>query len=91
MDHRVIVCNPKVLGGAPVFAGTGVPIQTLIDYWQGGLPLYEFLIDFPAVKKSQARHVLEWFARMKSSGKDVPTELHAFQQEHATAVKPDSR
>jgi len=84
MDHRVVSSNPKVQGGIPVFAGTAVPVQTLIDYWHGGLPLYEFLLDFPAVKKWQARQVLEWIAAVKNSGKDLPTELHAIQQRQAT-------
>jgi len=88
MDHRVIACNPKVLGGVPVFAGTAVPVQTLIDYWEGGLPVYEFLIDFPAVKKWQAHQVLDWLARIKSSGKHAATELEAIQQTHA--LPPDS-
>ena len=83
MDHRVVSCNPKILDGVPVFAGTAVPVQTLIDYWRGGLPLYEFLLDFPAVQKWQARQVLEWVAAMKDSGKDVPTELRVIQQQQA--------
>jgi uncharacterized protein (DUF433 family) len=89
MDHRVIACNPKVHDGLPVFAGTSVPIKTLIDYWEGGLPLYEFLIDFPSVKKWQARHVLEWCASIKSAGKDVPAELNAIQNKHTMdAIRP---
>jgi uncharacterized protein (DUF433 family) len=85
MDHRVISCNPKVLEGVPVFAGTAVPVQTLVDYWNGGLPLYEFLLDFPAVQKWQARQVLDWISIVKSSGKDVPTELHAIQRQRSAA------
>ena len=81
MDERVIVCNPKILGGVPVFAGTTVPVQTLIEYWKGGLPLYEFLIDFPTVKKWQAKQMLDWFNKVKGSGKDVPTELQGLQQD----------
>jgi len=60
-----------------VFTGTAVPVQTLIDYWEGGLPLYEFLLDFPAVQKWQAKEVLDWFAALKKSGKQPRTELKA--------------
>jgi uncharacterized protein (DUF433 family) len=42
-----------------VFAGTRVPVQTLIDYLEGGNPLSEFLEDFPSVTREQAIGVLE--------------------------------
>jgi uncharacterized protein (DUF433 family) len=47
------------MGGTPVFAGTRVPIQTLLDYLEGGHPLDEFLDDFPTVKREQAVALLE--------------------------------
>ena len=49
----VLESKPDVLGGAPVFPGTRVPIATLFDYLEGGHPLAEFLDDFPAVKREQ--------------------------------------
>jgi len=55
----VIESKPDVLGGTPVFAGTRVPIQTLLDYLEGGHPLDEFLDDFPTVKREQAVALLE--------------------------------
>ena len=36
MESRVVSVNPKVMGGTPVFRGTRVPVQTLIDYLEGG-------------------------------------------------------
>ena len=81
MDHRVIAFDPKM--GVPVFAGTAVPVQTLIDYWEGGLPLYEFLIDFPSVRKRQAQQVLAWCASIKKSGKHLATELEALSNSTA--------
>ena len=80
MDPSVLFSDPKILGGVPVFTGTAVPVQTLIDYWEGGLPLYEFLLDFPAVQKRQAKEVLEWFTALKKSGKQPATELKTFQK-----------
>lgn len=47
------------MGGTPVFAGTRVPIQNLFDYIETGETLYEFLENFPSVKKEQAVEVLE--------------------------------
>ena len=55
----LITSSPDRLGGRPVFAGTRVPVQTLIDYLEGGNPLSEFLEDFPSVTREQAIGVLE--------------------------------
>lgn len=55
----LITSSPDRLGGTPVFAGTRVPVQTLIDYLEGGNPLSEFLEDFPSVTREQAIGVLE--------------------------------
>ena len=51
--------SPDVLGGTPVFAGTRVPIHTLIDHLEAGDSLAEFLADFPTVTREQAVAVLE--------------------------------
>jgi uncharacterized protein (DUF433 family) len=51
--------DPDVLGGTPVFTGTRVPAQTLIDYLEGGHSLADFLDDFPTVDREQAIGVLE--------------------------------
>ena len=48
-----------ILGGAPVFSGTRVCVQTLIDYLEAGDRLVDFLEDFPTVKREQAVAVLE--------------------------------
>jgi len=55
----VIRRSRDVLGGIPVFAGTRVPVQSLIDYLEAGQTLGEFLEDFPTVKREQAIAVLE--------------------------------
>ena len=81
MDPTVISSDPKILGGTPVFTGTSVPVQTLIDYWEGGLPLYEFLLDFPAVRKRQAKEVLGWFSDVKKSGKRPTAELQVLRRQ----------
>jgi uncharacterized protein (DUF433 family) len=41
------------MGGAPVFAGTRVPIQTLLDYVEGGQSIDDFLDGFPSVRREQ--------------------------------------
>ncbi|MCS6842406.1 MAG: DUF433 domain-containing protein [Roseiflexus sp.] len=59
VEHKTIVRDHEILGGTPVFAGTRVPVQTLLDYLEGGHSLQEFLDDFPTVKRDQAIKVLE--------------------------------
>ncbi|MBN8652274.1 MAG: DUF433 domain-containing protein [Cytophagales bacterium] len=51
--------DKEILSGNPVFKGTRVPIQTLFDHIEKGIPLDEFLDDFPTVKKAQAIAVIE--------------------------------
>src|SRR5689334_11041803 len=51
--------DPEVMGGMPVFCGTRVPFETLIDYLVAGHPLGEFLKDFPTVSIEQAIQALE--------------------------------
>ena len=55
----VIQRSPDVLDGTPVFAGTRVPVQTLIVYLEAGDCLEDFLGDFPTVSREQAISALE--------------------------------
>ena len=59
LPSPLITAPPDRLGGTPVFAGTRVPVQTLIDYLEGGHPLDQFLEEFPAVSREHAVAVLE--------------------------------
>lgn len=51
--------DPEILGGTPVFQGTRVPVQTLLDYLEGGETLDDFLDGFPGVGREQAVAFLE--------------------------------
>jgi len=55
----IVHSDPDILGGTPVFVGTRVPFQALIDYLEGGHPLDEFLEDFPSVTREQAIAALD--------------------------------
>lgn len=55
----VVHRDPGILGGTPVFVGTRVPFQTLLDYLEAGDTLGEFLDDFPTVTREQAIAALE--------------------------------
>ena len=57
--NQVITKDPEVLGGTPVFRGTRVPFQTLLDYLEGGQTLAKFLDDFPTVTRDVAVSALE--------------------------------
>jgi len=54
-----IVKDPDVLGGTPVFRGTRLPFQALMDYLEGGQNLDEFIDDFPTVIREAAISALE--------------------------------
>jgi uncharacterized protein (DUF433 family) len=49
-----IISNPDIMGGTPCLAGTRVPVQTLLDYLEGGDSLEVFLADFPTVSRELA-------------------------------------
>lgn len=59
MDTLVISCNSEVMGGTPVFSGTRVPVQTLLDYLEAGDSIDEFLAGFPSVTRAQVIRFLE--------------------------------
>ena len=59
VNEKLVVSDPEVMGGTPCFSGTRVPIQTFIDYLEGGNTMDEFLDDFPTVSREQAVGFLE--------------------------------
>ena len=59
IESQIIDRAPDIMSGTPVFAGTRVPVQTMIDYLAGGHPLDEFLDDFPTVRREQALELLQ--------------------------------
>ncbi len=58
-DVAVVHSDPEIMGGTPVFVGTRVPFQTLLDYLEAGDSLGDFLEDFPTVTREQAVAALE--------------------------------
>ena len=59
MENAVISRSPDVMGGTPVFAGTRVPVQTLLDYLEAGDSIDDFLGGFPSVSRDQVINFLE--------------------------------
>ena len=58
-DFLVISASPEIMGGTPVFAGTRVPVGTLLDYLKAGESIDDFLDGFPTVTKEQVIGLLE--------------------------------
>jgi uncharacterized protein (DUF433 family) len=59
MKQHILTCSPDVMGGAPVFAGTRVPVQTLLDYLEAGESIDDFLEGFASVPRAQVVAFLE--------------------------------
>ncbi|MDQ3755136.1 MAG: DUF433 domain-containing protein [Acidobacteriota bacterium] len=59
MCKPLITSSPEIMGGTPVFVGTRVPVQTLIDYLKGGETIEDFLEGFPTVTREQVIAFLE--------------------------------
>jgi uncharacterized protein (DUF433 family) len=50
---QIVHSDPEIVSGTPVFVGTRVPVQALLDYIEGGETIEEFLDDFPTVSREQ--------------------------------------
>jgi uncharacterized protein (DUF433 family) len=59
MNEPLITSSPGIMGGTPVFAGTRVPVQTLIEYLEAGETIDDFLDGFPSVRREQVIAFLE--------------------------------
>lgn len=78
MDRSdVYHAHPEILSGTPVFAGTRVPVHTLVDHLTSGVSLDEFLLDFPTVSREQA------VAFLKLSEEALVGTLHSAEETHS--------
>ncbi|MEO1300595.1 MAG: DUF433 domain-containing protein [Cyanobacteria bacterium J06636_16] len=64
-NSPIVSISPKIMGGTPVFAGTRVPVQTLLDYLKSGESIDDFLDGFPTVTREQV------IALLKEAGKQL--------------------
>jgi uncharacterized protein (DUF433 family) len=64
---NLVTRDPDILGGTPVFAGTRVPIDTLMVHLKAGDSLETFLEDFPSVSRQQAESALDLAAELLSA------------------------
>ncbi|HZG68691.1 MAG TPA: DUF433 domain-containing protein [Herpetosiphonaceae bacterium] len=55
----IVVRDPQIMGGQPVFAGTRVPVTHLIDYLVGNYSIEEFTEHFPTVEREQIEELLQ--------------------------------
>ncbi len=56
---KVVIQDPEILGGEPVFVGTRVPVKSLFDHLEAGDSIEDFLDGFPSVKREQVIVLLE--------------------------------
>lgn len=64
---KIISVDSEILGGQPVFTGTRVPIESLIDHLEAGVSIDEFLDDFPTVSREQAIALLDMANKILTS------------------------
>ena len=67
--HDLISVDPGVLSGCPVFAGTRVPVESLIWHLEKGDTIDEFVEDFPTVRADQVKGVLDLLGGLLSAEK----------------------
>ena len=60
VESLPITVNPAIMSGTPVFEGTRVPIEALLNNLAGGVSLDEFLENFPTVTRDQALAILNF-------------------------------
>lgn len=65
--QSIVLSDPEILGGTPVFVGTRVPVRNLIDYLEAGDSLEDFLRSFPSVSREKAVAALELAGEMLSA------------------------
>ena len=73
---QVVSRDPEVHSGDLVFAGTRVPVETLVAYLIRGSSIEEFLLDFPTVERWQVQSYLEF----------SPAGLDHLRVEHASST-----
>ena len=56
---QIVHCDPEILSGTPVFVGTRVPVQNLLDHLEAGETIDDFLTGFPSVRREQVISFLE--------------------------------
>jgi len=59
MKSDIVTSSPGIMGGTPVFAGTRVPVETFLEYLEGGESIDDFLEGFPSVTREQVIGFLE--------------------------------
>ena len=60
VESLPISVNPNIMSGTPVFEGTRVPIEALLENLAAGVALDEFLENFPTVTREQALAILNF-------------------------------
>ncbi len=71
MTEYVISRDPEILGGTPVFTGTRVPVRVLMEHFEAGDRLDDFLDNYPTVTHEQAIQLIELAIKQLTSGDEA--------------------
>lgn len=83
----LIISNPEILGGKPVFQGTRVPVSNLMEYLESGYTVNDFLLGFPTVKKNQVKRVLHLLSQqITESAKTKDTARRTLRRKTKTTL-----
>ena len=77
MAQSLVISDPDILGGTPVFAGTRVPVKNLFDYLETGKTIESFLRSFPTVTREQVTRALELSERVLVHPDETLNEIAA--------------
>ncbi|HXA65749.1 MAG TPA: DUF433 domain-containing protein [Bryobacteraceae bacterium] len=58
--EQAVWVNPQRMSGTPCFRGTRVPVQSLIDFLEGGETIDRFLGLYPSITRQQVLSVLDF-------------------------------
>ena len=75
LPDKLITTSKDTMSGAPVFAGTRVPVKNLFDYLEAGDPLDDFLAQFPDVSREHAVAVLKMASERVASDEPADNEV----------------
>ena len=74
--QKIININKNILGGTPVFQGTRGPVKNLLDYFEGGETIDDFLNGFPSVTKEQVLELLKILGKVITSEKFIHENIN---------------
>ena len=73
---NTITCNPKILGGKPIIAGTRMSVEVILEFLAGGMEIKEILTEFPFLTREQIRAAINFAAQKVGREEHYPATPH---------------